>query len=330
MVVPRMKHAPLLLVLAVFASCNVDSEHEDVASADDSIIGGQPEAGDPAVMLLASWPDDVSVLATCTATLIAPDVLLTAAHCVDPETHPDWNFGVFAGADASSYPTASALIPHLVAVSAVHVPSNYDRDPPFYADIAIALLSEPLDETPIPVRLEDLPTNLVGGPARIVGYGQTVYGTANAEKHSAETVLQAIDGSDTITVGDAEHRTCVGDSGGPALVVIDGVETVIGANSYTDTTGCIEPAHFRRTDVHADFILQFIDPPVEGGGGAGGAGAGEASGGGGADDDGNGGSASDEGCNVAPSGDGVTRTTSWLVALLAALGLRRRAQVGPR
>lgn len=320
-------------LVAASSSCVPAPDDEDVSFAGDAIIGGQPEDGDPAVVLLASWPQDVSVLATCTATLIAPDVLLTAAHCVDAENHPDWNFGVFPGSDASAYPTAASLIPHLLPVSAVHAAPNYDHDAPFYADIAIVELAEPMTETPIPVRFEDLPTSLVGGPARIIGYGQTVYGTANAQKHSAETVLEAIDGSDTITVGDAEHRTCVGDSGGPALVVIDGVETLVGVNSYTDTTGCIEPAHFRRTDVHAEFILQFVDPPAEGGSGAGGAG-GNGSGGaeptGGSTEQGGGrgetaDDASDDGCSVGAVHAGSSRFIGWSALILAAFALRRRA-----
>ncbi|MCA9678399.1 MAG: hypothetical protein KC464_25460, partial [Myxococcales bacterium] len=82
----------------------------------DEIIGGGPAADDDAVVLLASFPTDRSVLATCSAVAISPTVLLTAAHCVDAGTHPGYIFGAFLGADASAYPTLVELEPHLVAI----------------------------------------------------------------------------------------------------------------------------------------------------------------------------------------------------------------------
>src|SRR5262249_48905433 len=82
------------------------------------------------------------------------------------------------------------------------------------------------------------------------------------------------DAQDTVVVGDSAHRSCVGDSGGPALVKTGGAETVIGVDSYTDTTGCLEPAHYQRTDVYTDFIDVYAPAP-EGSGGRGWGGGGE-------------------------------------------------------
>ena len=36
------------------------------------------------------------------------------------------------------------------------------------------------------------------------------------------TTVAALDAGDTVTVGDADHRSCIGDSGGPALVKTGG------------------------------------------------------------------------------------------------------------
>jgi hypothetical protein len=41
-----------------------------------AILGGARDTGDPAVMLLASYPPDQSTLYTCTASLIAPSLLV--------------------------------------------------------------------------------------------------------------------------------------------------------------------------------------------------------------------------------------------------------------
>jgi secreted trypsin-like serine protease len=214
-----------------------------------AIIGGSRDTADPAVMLLVSWPPDQSASYTCTASLIAPSLLLTAAHCVDAANHPNHDFGVYPGDDASGFATLAQLIPQLAAVSAVHPHPQYDPLPPFTADIAVVELAAPLAVTPLPFARQ---APSVGAAARIVGYGQTQYGTYNAAKYQALTSVASVPAGDTVVVGDAQHRSCVGDSGGPALVN----DTVIGVDSYTDTTGCTEPAHYRRSDLY----LSFIDP----------------------------------------------------------------------
>ena len=49
------------------------------ASADAQVVGGTPVAP-------GTWPDAVAVIGatgTCSGTLVAPDVVLTAGHCAD-------------------------------------------------------------------------------------------------------------------------------------------------------------------------------------------------------------------------------------------------------
>lgn len=316
----------LFLALLV-TSCVAD---EPVGDSRAPIIGGEPDDGDPAVVLFARWSPDLTILDTCTAVQIGPDVLLTAAHCVDPSMHGGWGMGVFIGPDASAYPNASTLIPQLLPVASTEVHPDYDRDPPFTADLGIVVLEAPLSTKPLPIQWDALPPELVGEAARIIGYGQVVYDQYNARKHDADTVLQAIDDGDTITVGDAQHRSCVGDSGGPATVTIDGVETVVGINSYADLAGCLEPAHYRRTDLYTDFIGAFIDapappdPPEQGGGGAspGGSGAGgevQSAGGSSSDE-----SDEEDGCSASGRPG-----SSWFLGLCAVLMLGCRVASRP-
>ncbi len=63
---------------------------------------------------------------------------------------------------------------------------------------------------------------------------------------------------DTVIVGDAQRHSCVGDSGGPAIVALGGVQTLIGVDSYTDTTGCTEPSHYRRVDLYTAFFDAYL------------------------------------------------------------------------
>lgn len=313
-----MRRLALLLLLS---SCALE---EQVADSESPIIGGEPDDGDPAVVLFARWSPDLNTLNLCTAVQIGPDVLLTAAHCVDPSMHGGWGMGVFIGPDASAYPNASTLIPQLLPVASTEIHPDYDRDPPFTADLGIVVLEAPLASKPLPIQWTAPGPELEGSPARIIGYGQIVYDEYNARKHAADTVVQAIDSGDTLTVGDADHKSCVGDSGGPATVEVDGVETVVGINSYSDLTGCLEPAHYRRTDLYTDFIGQFIEPPSppeEGGASGEGGAGGEAStaGGGptsptGDDDD-----AEDDGCSASGRSGSPTHRSGWLVGLCAVL-----------
>lgn len=323
-----MRKLTPFFALALLLACEAPGERRIAAS--HRIIGGEPESGDPAIVMLASWSSDLTELDLCTATLIAPKVLLTAAHCVDADLHPDGNFGVFTGANANGFPSASTLVPQLSPIEEIHIHPDYDPDPPFTADIAVITLPEALAAAPLPVLTTEFDQALVGEAARIVGYGQTAYDQPNAQKHSANTIIAGIDDGDTITVGDLDRRSCIGDSGGPALVVLNGVETVVGVNSYTDLAGCLEPAHYRRTDMYEPFLAEFVSFPTEGGSGGGGgsestgsgaaASSSEASAGGGSTEESGG------GCAVNGSPTLVSPAWLWLVGLLLGRHAIRRTR----
>lgn len=230
--------------------------------ARSAIIGGVRDTGDPAIVLLISYPTNMSTFYTCTASLISPTVLLTAAHCVDDAHHHNYVFGAYLGDDASAYSNAAAIAPALVSISTVHAHPSYDPNAPFTADIGVAILQSPLAIIPLPIARTTLSSTLPGQPARLVGYGQTVYMTYNAAKYATSTSVVSLPADDTVVVGDVSHHSCVGDSGGPALVQLAGQETVIGVDSYTDTAGCTEPAHYRRVDQYLPFLDTYLPAPA--------------------------------------------------------------------
>lgn len=285
----------ILCGLTAAASASPSGSGSVELERETGIIGGTAANGDPAVVFLAGFPADRSTMFTCTAIIVSPTAALTAAHCVD---HADYTFGVFLGADASG--TLAELEPQLVPISAVHPHPEYSREPPFTADIAVIEFATPVSITPLAISRTPPIEAMVGLSVRIVGYGQTVYEQPNSRKFAGTTVIAGLDPDDTILIGDTNVRTCIGDSGGPVL--LDNI--VLGVNSYSDTTGCNDPAHFRRTDAYLSFIDDLagtmpVPPPPP-------------------DDDP---PPDDE-----PGGGGCSTTHSppWLLALLGLLLLRRR------
>jgi uncharacterized protein (TIGR03382 family) len=238
-------------VVAIAASGCVSME---TSTDEHAIIGGTRSLGTTATVMLAGFPPDRSVLDTCTAAIVSPTVLLTAAHCIDAANHPGYLYGVFTGDDASVYPNLTALEPQLRTVASVHPHPQYSTNLPFYGDIGVVVMSAPLPITPIPMQLDALDTTVVGKAAQIIGYGQIVYNTYNGKRFEAMTTVGALD-SDTILVGDAAKHACLGDSGGPAIV--NG--KLVGVDSY-GPTGCGGPAHYRRVDTFKPFIEQYVPP----------------------------------------------------------------------
>jgi secreted trypsin-like serine protease len=249
-----------LLVLSAFVpalvpGCVIDAP--DVSTHEGTIIGGTRSIGVEATVMLAGFPPDRSVLHACTAVVVSPTILLTSAHCVDAPNHPNYLYGVFTGDDASPYANLAQLEPELESVTSVHPHPQYDPNLPFYADIAVVRMAAPLPITPAQMQRTAIDNSIIGKNARIVGYGQTVYGTYNQTRHEAMTTVAMIE-NDTIVVGDSTKRSCLGDSGGPAFV--DG--KVVGIDSY-GPVGCGAAAHYRRVDSFLPFIEQYVPAPIE-------------------------------------------------------------------
>src|SRR5687768_15490244 len=65
------------ILVSLIAACTIDEPGVQLAANEQAIVGGEQAAD-------GQWPDAVAVLGTsgtCTGTLIAPNVVLTAGHC---------------------------------------------------------------------------------------------------------------------------------------------------------------------------------------------------------------------------------------------------------
>lgn len=212
---------------------------------------------------------------TCGATLIAPDVALTAAHCIEPLTH---NFQYYVSSKANLqnlnpdefYPNS----PHTIYVKSIIVHAGYNPNQITQHDIALLFLSRP--SIVKPAKLISAKDSSLLEPAtlgHIVGWGQKSVGLNGSVhvppfKTCAKTFINDVKPS-LIQFGSIVHsaRQCFGDSGGAAYVELE--SKIIGekpkirlagitAHGKSGDSDCQKGTYNTRVDVYLDWIEKAI------------------------------------------------------------------------
>jgi secreted trypsin-like serine protease len=192
----------------------------------------------------------------CTGTLVATNVVVTAAHCVRGECCQR----VFIGPDVDS-PTDGAV----VNVEHAEMYPEYNPTAAPYHDVAVLILAD--DVQGVAPRTIASPDALEGEPSvRIVGYGTTnVAGTAGyGRRRQVDVPLASNDlplGQDPTVEFVAgqpllEKDSCNGDSGGPAYVERDGEWLLMGSTSrgVTGKRNCGDGGIYTRVPEFATWI----------------------------------------------------------------------------
>jgi V8-like Glu-specific endopeptidase len=236
----------LCFILLCGCSGSIDSPRSN--ESDAPIIGGTTDSADPAVVMLYANSGSI-----CTATVISSTTLLTAAHCVSPQTVGNTTFQAYFGADANKGGGTWA------AIKETHYDTRFDvNNLGGGHDVAVAILANPTSVTPKAVNRSSSITALVGQAVRLVGYGlnngsaQTGAGT----KRQVSTRLNQVTGL-LLSIGNSSAETCNGDSGGPAFMTIGGVETLVGVTSFGQV-GCTGGGYDTRIDIYSSFIDQYV------------------------------------------------------------------------
>jgi secreted trypsin-like serine protease len=241
------------LALALAASALGCTAQAPLGAAQAAIVGGSADTADPAVVLV-----NIGNFAICTGEVVSPHVVLTAAHCLTSSQIPattTWRILIandFRDAPSSDY----------VQVKEVHAHPDYRESTIGKADIGVIITREAMSPRPLKLNRTALDASTVGQTVRLVGYGVTTgtdsMGTTAGIKRVTTTQVAEVE-PDLIDFGDPQHDTCEGDSGGPALLTMNGEEVIIGITSFGDQS-CMRGGSDTRVDLFADsFVQQYID-----------------------------------------------------------------------
>jgi V8-like Glu-specific endopeptidase len=174
-----------------------------------AIYGG--EQADP-----GEWPAVVAVRTgkLCTGTLVAPDLILTAAHCLDPE--PSGSVQIYFGDDLAS---ASMV---LAADWGRHpdfcLPADCGEDLSDFAWIRLTTPAAIPPILPITNQAEFDEAMQIGKSLWFVGFGEDDDGNIGTKREVEASLTKFNESGREFRAGGEGKDTCYGDSGGPALV----------------------------------------------------------------------------------------------------------------
>ncbi|HNS97622.1 MAG TPA: trypsin-like serine protease [Polyangiaceae bacterium] len=233
----------LVLIGVTSIGCNdLPKEAEGVGTRSMPVVGGVPaEVGD--------YPSTVSLMmkqggkweSGCTGTLVAPTVVITAAHCLEDwwgtplsinEIRIVYGYTNPQTAPSSELRTLASLHPH------PNYAPNASTDSDGLGktnDIGVVVLNEPIANgvtTPI------LPENMVdsvlvpGSQVHVVGYGINNINTwASGILYKAITPYIRHISWEMLAGSPGNPDSCNGDSGGPAYMEVGGALYLVGVTS---------------------------------------------------------------------------------------------------
>lgn len=172
------------------------------------------------------WPTTVA-LGGCTGTLVHPELVIFAAHCMQGGGAPSKaTFGDNENSPAFSVPTKSCSANPKYSGNATY-------------DIAFCRLSKPVTNVSIVPILMGCETQALAPGAQVVavGFGQANDGLGWGPKREVTMPLNSVKNGEAF-IGGGGKDTCYGDSGGPVFIQLsDGSWRVFGITSYGDYCG---------------------------------------------------------------------------------------------
>ena len=275
---------PLLAGLAVFPGCVAATEETDrsaLGAAAEPIKGGYNDTNDPNVVDIIWYVQGAQGYSECSGSLLAPNLVLTARHCVsniqNMSAGIDCSVSKFGASDPpGNFYVSTAAVLTQDLTTGFHTVREVLTAPGSSGvcgqDQAILILTDSItDATPLIPRVD---TQIVNGePYSAIGFGNTNDTSGAGLRRRRDNLAITCVGSPCAAKGvSATHEfiggdgTCEGDSGGPA---IDGQNRVVGVLSR-GYMGCLNSVYgdvfswgdwIKSTAVHAAQVGGYNPPP---------------------------------------------------------------------
>jgi len=245
--------------ISVLAAVAVATNTVNALNGNGTLIVGGAEVQYGQELYVTGLRDTVTSAARCGGSLIAPKLVLTAAHCVS-----GW---INYASIGSHFVSGSIDGERIRVVNAIRHPMYKDSSSSY--DFAILELETASIITPMTISYDDDSFNAPGAIGTVRGWGTTSEGGTQSDvlkevgvkiwnNDDCKVVYPVVDGTMICAGGALGEDSCQGDSGGPLTVVRNGIEVQVGIVSFGD--GCARqniPGVYSRLSQAKDFIESF-------------------------------------------------------------------------
>ena len=191
----------------------------------------------------------------CTASLVSPTMIVSAAHCFNQASADQIRQSEFVlGID-----TANSKVRAHLDWAMQH--PGYDNQDFVYdgPDVAVAALQTAITAVQPVVLHPSNPADLIGQDMILVGYGRAADEQSGSSSRRYATVSLAGTNNTKVYYEFKGTGACNGDSGGPAFIEVDGGWRQVGITSGGDKS-CKQNGYYTRVDVFADWFQEHGVP----------------------------------------------------------------------